>query len=83
MMRRHPQHAGPYPAQPAREPTMSDTSACPCCKAPYGHGPDDCPLCRSARRKDVIVRIVIGLMFVVPMLTLIFILTFDSGFVKY
>ncbi|MBP2300166.1 hypothetical protein [Azospirillum picis] len=58
---------------------MSDTTVCPYCGSDYGHGPDDCPLCRSARRKDLIVRIVIGLMFLIPVLTLVATMLVDAG----
>ncbi|MFD1626671.1 hypothetical protein [Azospirillum griseum] len=58
---------------------MSDSTACPYCGSDYGHGPDECPLCRSARRKDVVIRCVIGLMFLVPILTLFATVVFDSG----
>ncbi|PWC34285.1 hypothetical protein [Azospirillum sp. TSO35-2] len=58
---------------------MSDTTGCPYCGSDYGHGPNDCPLCRSARRKDMIVRVVIGLMFVIPILTLFAVVLSDSG----
>lgn len=59
---------------------MSDsTTPCPYCRADYGHGPDDCPLCRSARRKDLIIRCVIGLMFLVPILTLFATILLDHG----
>lgn len=58
---------------------MSDTTACPYCGADYGHGPDDCPLCRSARRKDVVIRCVIVLMFLVPILTLMATALLDNG----
>lgn len=65
---------------PAESPTvMSETTACPYCGADYGHGPDECPLCRSARRKDTVVRVVIGLMFLIPILTLLATLLFDDG----
>lgn len=58
---------------------MSDTTACPYCGSDYGHGPDDCPLCRSARRKDVLIRCIIGLMFLVPILTLFATVLLDNG----
>ncbi len=58
---------------------MSDTTACPYCGADYGHGPKDCPLCRSVRRKDIVIRCVIGLMFLVPILTLFATVLLDSG----
>ncbi len=59
--------------------SMSDTTACPYCGFDYGHGPDDCPLCRSVRRKDLILRWVIGLMFLVPILTLLTAILLDGG----
>ncbi|WP_245636617.1 hypothetical protein ABMY26_25575 [Azospirillum sp. HJ39] len=58
---------------------MVDTTACPYCGSDYGHGPDDCPLCRSARRKDLVVRLLIGLMFVIPILTLLATALLDGG----
>ena len=58
---------------------MSDATGCPYCGQDYGHGPDDCPLCRSARHKDIAIRIVIGLMFIIPMLTLFATIFLDSG----
>lgn len=58
---------------------MVDTTACPYCGSDYGHGPDDCPLCRSARRKDLVVCLLIGLMFVIPILTLLATALLDGG----
>ncbi|MCP1613784.1 hypothetical protein J2848_005481 [Azospirillum lipoferum] len=58
---------------------MVDTTVCPYCGSDYGHGPNDCPLCRSARRKDLVVRCVIGLMFLVPILTLFATILLDNG----
>ena len=61
---------------------MVVTTACPYCGSDYGHGPNDCPLCRSARRKDLVVRCVIGLMFLVPILTLFATILLDNGMGK-
>ncbi|WP_448202686.1 hypothetical protein [Azospirillum sp. sgz302134] len=58
---------------------MENAPVCANCDSEYGHGPDDCPICRSARRKDILIRVVIGLMFIVPMLTLFATILLDSG----
>ncbi|MBY6260542.1 hypothetical protein EI613_01190 [Azospirillum sp. 412522] len=72
--------AVPGPHALAESPSaMVETTACPYCGSDYGHGPNDCPLCRSARRKDLIVRCVIGLMFLVPILTLFATILLDNG----
>ena len=50
---------------------MSDDSDfCHVCGAPYGEG-KDCTECRAVRRKDLMVRVLIGAMFIVPILMLI------------
>ena len=50
---------------------MSDDSyLCHVCGAEYGEG-KDCEECRAVRRKDVFVRVVIGAMFIIPMLLLL------------
>jgi hypothetical protein len=72
--------AVPGPSARSESPSaMVDTTACPYCGSDYGHGPNDCPLCRSARRKDLVVRCVIGLMFLVPILTLFATILLDNG----
>lgn len=71
--------AAPRPPARSESPfAMVNTTACPYCGSDYGHGPDDCPLCRSARRSDLIVRCVIGLLFLVPILTLIVTILLDN-----
>lgn len=47
-----------------------DDYLCHRCGAPYGEG-TDCAECKAVRRKDVFVRVVIGAMFIVPMLMLL------------
>ncbi|CAO3407558.1 hypothetical protein [Azospirillum largimobile] len=58
---------------------MVETTACPYCGSDYGHGPDDCPLCRSARRTDLVVRCVIGLLFLTPILALVVTALLDNN----
>ncbi|WP_448190164.1 hypothetical protein [Azospirillum sp. sgz301742] len=47
-----------------------DDDLCHACGAPYAKG-KDCEECQAVRRKDMVVRLVMVAMFVLPMLTLI------------